>query len=163
MHAPRTTAGGSADVVSHRVLRSLILVYDAPAGRIAALRDSLMKLAGGGCALCFLTHGLLGKRDAMRMLEQELGTVTVRYLHRGETATLEQRLGRSLTLPTVLAELADGALVVLMDPAAIEGLRARQTAATSMPVVNRGEDLSLRGALAESLRAQGISSPLGAR
>lgn len=104
-----------------RKITRLVFVYDADSGRLAALADSLKKLAGKGCPLCAVTHGFSGKRQEFADFEDSLG-VPVEYLHRDE-ASRDLRT-RDLDLPCILAEVeGSDEPVVLLDPAAIGRLR----------------------------------------
>ena len=145
-----------------RIARKIFMIYDAKAGWISAVKDSMLKIIGSGCSLCFVTHGLAGKRQETRDLEGALGeSAAIEYRHIGELSDLESRLGVSIETPSVLVELENDDIVVLMDGDAIELLRARLTAGGSMDdtYLDR-QEASLRGALQYFLAAKGIASPL---
>ncbi len=78
----------------------LIFVYDGDSGLAAMLLDVVKKAAGREeCALCEITYGPLGKRNAWRACEARLGLI-VDELHRDE---LPQTWGISRRdLPCVL-------------------------------------------------------------
>ena len=67
-----------------KLVRRLILIYDADAGAMSALVDSARKLFKlNGCALCSITHGLAGEKSEWKTCRAEIG-VPVDHLHRGE-------------------------------------------------------------------------------
>lgn len=135
-----------------RVARRLFMVYDAKSGRLAAIKDSLLKTIGAGCSLCAITHGIFGKRPSTRALEDALGDATpIEYRHTDELDDLEARLGSTIPTPCILAEIEGGELIVAMTPDAIDHLRRRPS---------RGRDVSLRIALGRALAARGIASRL---
>ena len=99
-----------------RDINELIMIYDAPSGKLAAVSDSLKKIFGRGCSLCAMTHGLVSKRKEWQEFEEGVG-VPISYLHDDEIDELKQRLGKTnLQLPAVLAELVDGEVVTLLEP-----------------------------------------------
>ena len=100
------------------------MVYDAPAGPIAAMVDSVKKVFRLGCDLCTLTHGIAGKRKEWEECENKSG-VPISYLHKDEIADIEERLGQPLTLPCVLVEVADGDLEILLSKITIENLEKK--------------------------------------
>ncbi len=93
-------------------IRRLILIYNADAGKLAALVDSARKvLRLNGCALCSITHGLAGEKDEWRSCRTEIG-VPIDYLHRDEIfGPMKQLVGG--TLPCVVAETISGPQVLL--------------------------------------------------
>ena len=93
-------------------IRRLILIYNADAGKLAALVDSARKILRlNGCTLCSITHGLTGEKDEWRSCRDEIG-VPIDYLHRDEIfGPMKQLVGD--TLPCVVAETAAGPRVVL--------------------------------------------------
>lgn len=80
---------------------SLLLIYNADAGRVAAFLDSARKaLSIGACTLCDLTHGLFGERS--EWAECRLAyRVPVSALHRDEVDA--STLSIAGELPSVLA------------------------------------------------------------
>jgi len=63
---------------------SLLFIYDANSGKIGAFLDSARKvLMIGGCALCTITHGVLGEKAEWKECKATLG-VPIRYYHRDD-------------------------------------------------------------------------------
>ncbi len=93
-------------------IRRLILIYNADAGKLAALVDSARKILRlNGCALCSITHGLAGEKSEWRSCRAEIG-VPIDYLHRDEIfGPMKQLVGE--TLPCVVAETVGGPRVLL--------------------------------------------------
>lgn len=98
-----------------REVVELMMIYDAPSGKLAAFSDSLKKVFGRGCSLCATTHGLLDKRQEWREFEQSLD-VPMTYLHSDEIEAIERSTNSRVALPCVLARLADGEVVTLLGP-----------------------------------------------
>lgn len=70
--------------MANQPIDSLILVYNADAGRVAAFLDSAKKaLSIGACTLCELTHGLFGERSEWAVCRLSY-RVPVTALHRDE-------------------------------------------------------------------------------
>ncbi len=142
-----------------RVVRRIFMVYDAKTGWLSAVKDSMMKVVGSGCSLCFVTHGLAGKRKETRELEKELDGTPLEYRHIDELEDLEIRLGAPVPKPSVLVELDDDDVVVLMDAPAIARLRTLVEHVGASENSADREQASLRGALKFYLAAKGIASP----
>jgi hypothetical protein len=89
----------------------ILFVYNADAGLLAAMLDSLRKLARSpeACALCSITHGIAAKRNQWDRIECQFGLPTS-YYHRDELpAGLARFLERAkLALPVVLFEWENG-------------------------------------------------------
>lgn len=95
----------------------LILVYDGDSGLRAMLLDVVKKAAGREeCALCEITYGPLGKRDAWRQCEKRLG-VAVEELHR-DVLPAAWRIAPE-QLPCVLARAGEEAPFVLVSKSEI--------------------------------------------
>jgi hypothetical protein len=95
-----------------QLIDRLLLVYDADAGRLAAVLDSARKLfALDACELCTITHGLTGERPSWSACKNDLG-VPVAGLHRDELSgeLLTATAGR---LPCVVAETPAGPRVLV--------------------------------------------------
>ncbi|MCB1034460.1 MAG: hypothetical protein KDD47_11570 [Acidobacteria bacterium] len=99
----------------------LFFVYRADAGRVDALLDSARKLLGiDACALCSITHGLIGEKGEWQGCRERLG-VPVEAVHRNELAgALAAAVGDRL--PCVVAEVA-GELRRLLEPDELEACR----------------------------------------
>jgi hypothetical protein len=103
----RGSSPGSGAAAPARIL----FIYNADTGILAAMLDSLRKLARSpeACALCSITHGIAAKRNEWDRIECQFGLPTS-YYHRdelpaGSTRFLEQE---KLALPVVLFEREDG-------------------------------------------------------
>lgn len=119
MLTPNTTPrAGSVRVAAKRPVRRLILVFNADSGAFHAFLDSARKVFKvNGCALCTITHGLLGEKSEWTSCRETLG-VPVDSLHRDELdAGLKKLVGGDL--PCVLAETDDGP-VKLLTPDVLE-------------------------------------------
>ncbi len=98
----------------------VLLVYDADHGLAATLVDVVKKALGReDCALCEITHGAVGKREAWRRCEAAL-PVPVVGMHRDEVPAH----WLLPPLPCVVAQRGGDDPVVLVDRAAIEALRS---------------------------------------
>ncbi len=104
-----------------RLIRRLVLVFDASSGKLSAWVDSARKIFRlKGCALCSITHGLAGEKDDWKDCQAELG-VPVEYLHRDElVGDLKALVGDRM--PCVVAETDDEPLIILT-PEALERCR----------------------------------------
>lgn len=160
MADPMAGVGSGGPVESQHIARRLFMVYDAKAGWMSALKDSMMKVMGSGCSLCFVTHGLTGKRQETQDLEHDLGDMPLEYRHATEIEDIEARLGGPFPKPSVLVELEDGDVVVLMDPPAITRLRRLLEGAGKARPGSHREQPSLRAALKLYLASKRIASPL---
>ena len=99
----------------------LIFVYDGDAGMVNALIDTARKLlVVKGCALCSITHGLLGERGDWRSCREEIG-VPVEGYHRDDVPGPLKELIKD-RLPCVVAA-GGGELRVLLGPAGLERCR----------------------------------------
>ena len=100
----------------------IILVYDADSGFGAMLVDAVKKALGKeDCALCEITHGPLGKREAWRRCESELGVI-FDALHRNQIP--EAWSISSTALPCILGRVGDQRPYVLVTRTEIEGCGA---------------------------------------
>lgn len=96
----------------------IILVYDGDSGLAAMLLDAAKKALGReDCALCEMTHGPLGKRDAWRRCESDLGVI-VDELHRNQVP--EAWAVSRTALPCILGRVGDQNPFVLLTRAEIE-------------------------------------------
>jgi len=90
----------------------LIFIYDANAGKVSAFLDSAKKvLMVGGCALCTITHGILGEKQAWKNCQEELG-VPINYYHKDEVPALIQEVVQG-RLPCILAQMGRRYLMLL--------------------------------------------------
>lgn len=98
--------------------RNIILVYDGDS-RISSLLLDVVKKAIGreDCALCAITHGPLGKREAWRQCEARMD-LRVDALHRDELPEAWP-LSRA-ELPCVLGRVQDEVPFVLVSSSEIE-------------------------------------------
>jgi hypothetical protein len=95
----------------------LFFVYNAESGAFNSVVDSVKKLLSvDGCALCSLTHSMVGEKSEWKDCRESIG-VPVEYVHRNELTPAMRQLvsGR---LPAVVAEAA-GELVMLLEPEGI--------------------------------------------
>ena len=89
----------------------LIFVYNADSGTVNALVDSVHKVLSPStynCALCYLTHGVIGERERWKAYRNTTGHQFI-FLHRDEF----QKQYRSkwlpkFTFPVVLEAGAEG-------------------------------------------------------
>jgi hypothetical protein len=95
----------------------LFFVYNAESGVLHSVVDSAKKLLSiNGCALCSLTHSMVGEKSEWKDCRESIG-VPVEYVHRNElTPAMRELVGGKL--PTVVAEAA-GELVMLLEPEVI--------------------------------------------
>src|SRR5436309_2725239 len=100
------------------LIERLLFIYNADSGVFSAAADSAKKLLGiHGCALCSLTHSVIGERSEWRSCRETLG-VPVAYFHRDElTPEIRRSVGEAL--PVVAAQVA-GETIVLLDSHAID-------------------------------------------
>jgi hypothetical protein len=104
----------------------IILVYDADSGFGAMLVDAAKKALGKeDCALCEITHGALGKREAWRRSESALGVI-VDALHRNHIPNA-WAISRT-ALPCILGRVGDKPPFVLVTRTEIEECGAELTA-----------------------------------
>ncbi|MEM6454973.1 MAG: hypothetical protein AAF772_07745 [Acidobacteriota bacterium] len=98
----------------------LRFVYNADAGWMNAAKDSWLKFLGQStCALCTITHGLAGERQAWRDCRDDLD-IPVVGVHRDE---IDPALARTLDahdLPVVVAVLDDSSQRVLLEKPALD-------------------------------------------
>lgn len=101
---------------------TLIFVYNARGGWLAALRDAVHKLlrpATYPCSLCALTYGAVAKRPAWRAFLARLPMPTL-FLYRDEfRSTLDNR---DLPLPAILMGSASRVPEVLVSAWELDGL-----------------------------------------
>jgi len=108
------------DIPKQRVNR-LLFIYDANSGKMGAFLDSARKvLMIGGCALCTITHGILGEKAEWKECKEELG-VPIDYYHRDDIpdALKEQVTGN---LPCIVAQVGTR-YVMLLSPAVLQRCR----------------------------------------
>jgi hypothetical protein len=104
-----------------RKVDALIFVYDANSGKVGAFLDSAKKaLMVGGCALCTITHGMLGEKSEWRECREEIG-VPIQYYHRNELygRLKELALGH---LPCILAQIGSE-YMMLLEPEVLQRCR----------------------------------------
>lgn len=96
----------------------LVFVYNANAGRLNGLIDSAHKLLSPDtyqCALCEITHGAFGERQAWKEFKASL-PMPIAFYHKDE---FERETGRKYAYPVILEQTAGGESVVLLDAARI--------------------------------------------
>ena len=104
-----------------RKVDRLIFIYDANSGKIGAFLDSTKKLLMiGGCALCTITHGILGEKTEWKECKEELG-VPIAYYHKNEIPEYLQEMV-SDHLPCILAQ-AGGKAFMLLEPEVLKRCR----------------------------------------
>ena len=100
-------------------IAKLVFIFDANAGKAAAWMDSAKKLLMlKGCALCTITHGILGEKEEWSSCKTEIG-VPVEYLHRDEVADSMKKLP-DFQLPCIVAVDESGGQQVLVAPEVLE-------------------------------------------
>ena len=99
----------------------LVFVFNADSGRWNAFVDSTKKLLMvDGCALCSITHGLLGEKGEWNSCKESLG-VPIDYVHRNEIHTaLRDVVGNNL--PCIVAQTGSK-YVILITPEVLERCR----------------------------------------
>ena len=106
---------------SQQKVQRLLFMYDANSGKMGAFLDSARKLLMvGGCALCSMTHGTLGKKNGWKACKEELG-VPIDYYHRDDmpAAVREQVEGN---LPCIVAQ-TETEYAMLLSPAVLQRCR----------------------------------------
>lgn len=101
---------------------TLVFVYNADDGLLAALADAVHKVVSPGtypCSLCAITYGAVSMKPAWRAYLKAL-PYTTRFLHRQGFARAYP--GLTVTLPAVLLD-AGGSTRVLIDAGTLDGLR----------------------------------------
>jgi hypothetical protein len=99
----------------------LVFIYDANSGKMGAFWDSAKKvLMIKGCALCTITHGILGEKNEWKACQQELG-VPITYYHKDE---IPEHLKGTVTghLPCILAHIGRK-YVMLLEPEVLDRCR----------------------------------------
>jgi hypothetical protein len=104
-----------------RKIDALIFVYNANSGKISAFLDSAKKvLMVEGCALCTITHGVLGERNEWKECQEELG-VPVSYYHRNDLSPTLKRVVNE-RFPCILAQIGTH-YMMLLSPEVLERCR----------------------------------------
>ena len=99
-------------------INQLLFVFDANAGKWGAFVDSTKKaLMIKGCALCTITHGLMGERKDWQNCKEELG-VPIDYIHKNEMDDDLKRVSGN-KLPRIIARAA-GNFFLLLGPEILE-------------------------------------------
>lgn len=104
-----------------RKVDALIFVYNANSGKISAFLDSAKKvLMVDGCALCTITHGILGEKNEWKECQEELG-VPIQYYHRDDLSETLKKVvdGR---FPCILAQIGTN-YMMLLEPKVLERCR----------------------------------------
>jgi len=101
-----------------RKIKRLLFVFNANAGKWSAFVDSTKKLLMiKGCALCTITHGILGEKAEWKDCKEELG-IPVDYLHKDEIdSEIKEIVGSNL--PCILAE-TEGEFIMLVTSEVLE-------------------------------------------
>ena len=119
----------------------IILVYDGDSSVTAMLFDIVKKTMGReDCALCAITYGPFGKREAWRQCEVRIG-VKVDALHRDQLPN-SWTLSRA-DLPCVLGQVGDAVPTILVSKGEIEA--------------SGGRAESLTARIMDALAARGVS------
>lgn len=102
---------------------TLILVYNADGGLIAAARDWVHKLVSPAtypCSLCAIAYGAFTMRGEWRRFLDSL-SMPLRFHHRDDFATAWP--GLDIALPAILIQHGDAAPAMLVDAATIDAQR----------------------------------------
>jgi hypothetical protein len=104
-----------------RKIERLIFIFDADSGAMGAIVDTARKLLMiKGCALCQITHGVIGEKQDWKSCKEELG-VPIDYLHRDDIPpSLESKVRENL--PCIVAQV-DGESLILLKPDVINRCR----------------------------------------
>lgn len=95
-----------------REIQRLVFVFDADSGLVGAVVDSAKKmLTIKGCALCSITHGVLGEKKDWKSCKEELG-VPIDYMHRDEVPAALRELVID-RLPCIVAEVGNEAILLV--------------------------------------------------
>lgn len=101
------------------MLQRVIFIYNADAGRLAAMLDSVKKAAGSeqACSLCSITHGLFAEKENWATIDRSLG-VSTEYFHRDDMPEPVRNFMNETGsgLPVVLLENNDGDFSVAVKP-----------------------------------------------
>ena len=101
------------------MMQKVIFIYNADAGRLAAMLDSVKKAAGSeqACSLCSITHGLFAEKENWATIDRSLGIPTS-YFHRDDMPEPVSNFVRDqgLRLPVVLLESREGDYSVAVKP-----------------------------------------------
>ena len=102
-------------------IREIILVYAAESGIVNTMMDSAKKiLMIQGCALCAITHGILGEKRAWKSCKDELG-IPIKTYHLDELPDEIAHLVAN-EIPCVIAR-TDRGLVKLLKPDVLKRCR----------------------------------------
>lgn len=105
------------------MIQRVIFIYNADAGRLAAMLDSVKKAAGSeqACSLCSITHGLFAEKENWADVDRSLGVAT-EYFHRDDMAEPASSFVRDqdLGLPVILLENDTGSLAVAVNSDALQ-------------------------------------------
>ena len=97
-----------------RTIERLVFVYDAKAGGLAAFASSARKmLLLKSCALCTITHGVLGEKKEWRACRSAL-PVPIDYRHRDDLPEMLRSITAGV-LPCIVAVLDGGTTTILLD------------------------------------------------
>ena len=105
--------------MAKKKIERLIFVFDANSGKVAAWVDSAKKaLMMKGCALCTITHGILGEKSDWKDCKAEIG-VPIDYFHRDDMPAGVREVA-SRNLPCVVAVVEGGDYQLLVGPDVLE-------------------------------------------
>jgi hypothetical protein len=106
---------GASPSPDSRAITALLLVYDATTGPMQTAVEIVRKvLYINGCPLCDTTHGPRSEKPEWKSCREALG-VEVKYFHKdGLPPELVEVVGSEV--PCILAHLADGSLLRLVEP-----------------------------------------------
>ncbi|OYY89900.1 MAG: hypothetical protein B7Y45_10075 [Sphingomonas sp. 28-66-16] len=112
-----------ADSAAAQPRDTLILVYNADGGALAALRDAVHKLvspASYPCSLCAVSYGAVGMKADWRRFLDSLPVAT-RFHHRDDFQAAWP--GLAIALPAILLQRGGAAPAVLIDAATLDAQR----------------------------------------
>ena len=105
--------------MSNKKINRLLLIFDADSGKWGAFVDSAKKLLMlKGCALCDITHGVLGEKAEWKSCKEEFG-IDIDYVHRDE---LDDELKKqvAMELPCIVAQTIGGEFLQLITREVLE-------------------------------------------
>ena len=105
--------------MAKKKIERLIFVFDASSGKLGAWVDSAKKaLMMKGCALCTITHGILGEKSEWQDCKTQIG-VPIDYYHRDDMPSPVAAVASKL-LPCVVAVVEGGDYQLLVGPDVLE-------------------------------------------
>lgn len=105
--------------MAKKKIERLIFVFDANSGKLGAWVDSAKKaLMMKGCALCTITHGILGEKSEWQDCKAQIG-VPIDYFHRDDMPEPVRAVASKL-LPCIVAVVEGGEHQLLVGPDVLE-------------------------------------------